>query len=236
MAFSATAAMVIDQVPWPDRSGPKGHQCLRIMAASPTRELTLTTTITFTPSKPKGHDAVPYEQYRRQHTPEGSTQNLQVIQAEAMVGKDARFTVSEKKVGAKTSIYNWNDPGQTLSARIGVGQAGWYRIMLKCCTGANHGIPVRSVAIDGKIPFREAASLVFESSGGWSNETDDWEMRALGVEAVPGGYAFFFTKGMHTLELVNEEGGGLNVDYVVLYPGDMPKAEAIKRVDPTRVD
>lgn len=234
MALTADSAFQLDQVPWPDRSGPKGHQCLRIVAAAPLRELALTTTITFVPSKPKGHDAVSYEQYRRQHHEMATGSDVHVIQAEDMIGNDPRFSVSEKKVGAKSSIYNWNDPGQALTAKVEIAAAGWYRVMLKCCTGTNHGIPVRSVAVDGKLPFREAAALVFESTGGWSNETDDWAMRSVGDSALADGYALFLTAGIRALELVNEEGGGLNVDYIVIFPADMPRAEAIKRVEPTR--
>lgn len=236
MNLEADSAFQLDQVPWPDRSGPKGHQCLRIMAVAPTRELTLTTRIAFAPSKPKGHDVIPYEQYRKQHQDASAGSDFHVIQAEDMIGKDPRFTISGKKVGAKSSIYNWNDPGQALTAQVEIKASGWYRILLKCCTGANHGIPVRSVTLDGKLPFREAAALVFESTGGWSNETDDWQMRGLGDTAITDGYALFLPAGTRKVELVNEEGGGLNVDYVVIFPNDMSKAEAIKRVEPASAE
>ncbi|MCK5804121.1 MAG: heparinase II/III family protein, partial [Lentisphaeria bacterium] len=222
MNLAADSAFQLDQVPWPDRSGPKGHQCLRIMAVAPTRELNLTTKIVFIPSKPKGHNVIPYEQYRQQHQSASAGSDFHLIQAEDMIGNDPRFTVSTKKVGAKSSIYNWNDPRQTLTAKVEIKASGWYRIMLKCCTGVNHGIPVRSIALDGKLPFREAAALVFESTGGWSSETDDWQMHCLGDTAVADGYALFLPAGTRTVELVNEEGGGLNVDYIVIFPPPHP--------------
>ncbi|MBT7165741.1 MAG: hypothetical protein HN904_23380, partial [Victivallales bacterium] len=124
--------------------------------------------------------------------------------------------------------YNWNDPGQTLAATVRIEAPGWYRVFLKCCTGTNFGIPVRSLSVDGKTPFREAAALVFPDTGGWSGEKDDWELRSLGQDVVPNGFRIHFTAGEHKLEFVNEEGGGLNVDFIVIHPAGMPKAKAVE--------
>ncbi len=234
MTFAADRDIAVDQVEWPDRSGPRGHACIRIRPVKAGRALRLTTSLRFKRAKPKDAGCPTREEYEKAHASAKSGRDLFVLQAEDMTGGDGRFTLSDKKVGAAKCIYNWNDPGQTLAATIDVKAAGWYRVLFKCCTGANYGTPVRSFAIDGQIPFKAAAAMVFPDTGGWSNGRDDWELRVLGQDAAAEGFRFFLAKGKRHISFTNEEGGGLNVDYVVVYPSDMPKSEAILRVEPAR--
>jgi hypothetical protein len=225
LALSTNRQVRVDQTPWPDRSGVKEHACVRLHADQPIRDLKLSTLLSFAAAKPKGADAPSYRDYLKSE-PDRDGKDLIVLQAEDMVGDDERFTVSDKKVGAERCVYNWNDSGQTLGADVLIKTGGWYRIFLKCCTGTNFGIPVRSLAIDGKTPFREAAALVFPDTGGWSNERDDWELRAIGQDVVENGFRVYLRAGMRRLEFTNEEGGGLNVDYIVVHPASMAKAQA----------
>jgi len=192
------------------------------------RALELSSDLRFVAAEPKGETAPTYAQYAAQF-PAGEGQDVHLLQAEDMIGDDARFSLSDTKVGAKRCVYNWNDPGQTLVATVSVKTPGWYRIFLKCCTGTNFGVPVRSLAVDGKVPFREAAALVFPDTGGWSGDADNWELRSLGQDVVDGGFRIYLTGGEHRLEFVNEEGGGLNVDFIVIHPASMSQADALKR-------
>ncbi|MDX9980052.1 MAG: heparinase II/III family protein [Lentisphaeria bacterium] len=228
LALAGDRELVVDQTPWPDRSGVNGHACVRIQVAGATREVKLSSRLEFAVAEPRGAQSPPYDEYRRQF-PDGDGRDVHVLRAVDMTGDDARFTVSTTKVGAERSIYNWNYPGQTLAATVPIATAGWYRVFLKCCTGIDQGIPVRSLAVDGKVPFREAARLVFPDTGGWSNDRDDWALRSLGQDEVPDGYCIYLAAGERRLEFVNEEGGGLNVDFIVVHPAGMGKAEALNR-------
>lgn len=228
LVLTGDREIAVDQTPWPDRSGPKEHACVRIHGVGSSRQLKLVSRLSFAAAEPKGEKAPPYAEYASQF-PAGDGTDVIRLEAEDMTGGDARFAVSDTKVGAKQCVYNWNDPGQTLAATVRVQTPGWYRISLKCCTGTNFGIPVRSLVVDGQIPFREAAALVFPDTGGWSNEQDNWELRSLGQDVVENGFRIHLAAGEHRLELVNEEGGGLNVDFIVIHPADLPKDEALKR-------
>lgn len=234
MTFVADRDIAMDQVNWPDRSGIGGHACMRIRPAAAGHKLQLTTALRFARCKPKDAHSPGRAEYERAHASAAPGRDMHVLQAEDMTGGDKRFTLSDKKVGAKRCIYNWNDVGQTLTAEIDVKSAGWYRVLIKCCTGANQGIPVRSIAIDGKVPFKAAAAMVFPDTGGWSNATDNWELRVLGQDASPPCFRFFLASGKRRLALTNEDGGGLNVDYIVVYPADMGKDDVVKPVEPAR--
>lgn len=228
LTLAGDRELIVDQTPWPDRSGVNGHACVRVHVVDATREFRLVSRLSFPVAEPKGARAPAYEEYLRQF-PEGDGRDVHVLRAVDMVGEDARFTISETKVGAERSIYNWNYPGQTLGATVPVVTSGWYRVFLKCCTGIDHGIPVRSLLVDGEVPFREAGRLVFPDTGGWSNDRDDWALRSLGEDEVPDGYRIHLTAGERRIEFVNEEGGGLNVDFIVIHPAGMAKAEALPR-------
>jgi hypothetical protein len=82
---------------------------------------------------------------------------------------------------------------------------------------------MRSLLIDGKIPFSEAedfslpATIGESPSDGWSNVTSDWREAVLGAEQAAPGWKIYLKKGPCVLDLRND-GGGLNLDWLELDP------------------
>jgi hypothetical protein len=240
MKFTGSVPYAVAQFEWPDQSGFGKHVCLAVKTVQATRTVALQTRIEFKRKGAKFADLPTYQDYlaalpsAQAKSPDNAP--VLVLQAEEMIGKDERFRISTKKVGAEKAFLNWDHVGQKIEAEIEIKQAGMYQVLLKNCTGANHGIPVRSLTLNGAVPFREAGKLVFPDTGGWSNETDDWVMTVLGEDITDDGFQFYLTAGKHKLTLVNEGGGGLNVDYLILFPAGMTKAEAVRQVEPNRAE
>lgn len=222
MIFRAGQPIRVEQAEWPDHSGFGQHLCLLVRAVDGSDRLDLETRVEITRRVTELRKLPSYEEYSKTHSEEkgeGIKASAElVLQAEDMVGDDSRFTISDKKVGAGKAFLNWNYLGQKIEHEFQVPRTGLYRISLKYCTGCNEGIPERSLWLDDAIPFREAGRIVFACTGGWSNQTDDWRVTVLGEDVLKGGFLFYLTEGAHSLKMICEGGGGLNLDYIILSP------------------
>jgi hypothetical protein len=125
------------------------------------------------------------------------------------------------KTGADGKVLGrWDQNGTVATAHIDVPQSGWYRLKVRYCSA---DMPMRSLLIDGKIPFTEVEdfslpSTVGESpSDGWSNVSNDWHELVLGAEQATPGWKIYLKKGPCVLDLRND-GGGLNLDWLELDP------------------
>ncbi len=175
-----------------------------------------------------------YESYRAKIAalPVVGAGELIVVEAERMQ-LDPGIGISEGKVNARSAVYGWDDPGQKLNAEFTVAQPGLYKLACRYCTP---GYPVRSIRLDGEVPFAAAGAVKFppsaqnENSDGWSNTADDWRLFCWGEGE--GEYALHLSAGTHQLTLENESGGGLNLDYLVLYPAALGRAELERRLAP----
>ncbi len=125
------------------------------------------------------------------------------------------------KVGAEGKVLaRWDGSGTVTSAHLDVPQSGWYRLKVRYSSGE---APMRSLLINGKVPFAEAEGFSLPStmgsppSDGWSNFSDDWHEVVLGAEQASPGWNIYLSKGPCTLDLRND-GGGLNLDWLELDP------------------
>ena len=89
--------------------------------------------------------------------------------------------------------WGWRLPGQRIEWEFEAPEDGLYTIALKFRQNyLRGGYAVRSLTIDGKLPFREAGRIAFPYSS-------DWQMGVLGSDEEP--YRFYLTKGTHTIGL-----------------------------------
>ncbi|MCM1058069.1 MAG: extracellular solute-binding protein [Firmicutes bacterium] len=151
-----------------------------------------------------------YEEYRMANEAAGhigAVINTIKIQGEAAVLKsdstlypitDRTSPLTEPYDAAKTKLNtiggsNWRICGQWITWEIDVPCDGLYELDVKYRQNANQGVTVvRSLRIDGKVPFREAAQLPFYYK-------NDWQITALGDER--GAYEFYLTEGKHSVTL-----------------------------------
>lgn len=112
---------------------------------------------------------------------------------------DRSSPLTEPQNSAKTRLNviggaNWNLNGQWISWEVEVPEDGLYEIALKYRQNKNQGVTVvRSLYIDGEIPFKEASQLQFYYDNAW-------QITNLGNEEET--YQFYLTKGTHSLALM----------------------------------
>lgn len=147
-----------------------------------------------------------YQEYKQKSIENGyETANAQTIkiQGENTVCKsnstlypipDRSSPLTEPQDGAKTRLNtvggtNWSQNGQWITWEVEVPKDGLYEIAVKYRQKENQGVTVvRSLAIDGEIPFQEAAGLHFY----YDNE---WQIAKLGNGEED--YQFYLTAGTH---------------------------------------
>ena len=111
---------------------------------------------------------------------------------------DRSSPLTEPQDAAKTRLNtiggtNWNQNGQWISWEVTVPQDGLYEIAVKYRQNDNQGVTVvRSMEIDGEIPFEEAGQLHFYYD-------NSWQIQALGDGEES--YQFDLTAGTHTLTM-----------------------------------
>ncbi len=112
---------------------------------------------------------------------------------------DRSSPLTEPQDAAKTRLNtiggsNWSMNGQWISWELEVPEDGLYEISLKYRQNKNQGVTVvRSLYLDGELPFEEASQLSFY----YDNE---WQMATLGNGEE--NYQFYLTKGTHQISLM----------------------------------
>lgn len=112
---------------------------------------------------------------------------------------DRSSPLTEPQNPAKTRLNviggsNWSLNGQWVSWEVEVPEDGLYEIALKYRQNKNQGVTVvRSLYLDGEIPFKEASQLQFYYDNAW-------QITNLGNEEEA--YQFYLTKGTHSLALM----------------------------------
>ncbi|MGM1045436.1 MAG: extracellular solute-binding protein [Bacillota bacterium] len=88
---------------------------------------------------------------------------------------------------------NWKVPGQWISWDVDIPKDGLYEFGLRYKQNAVRGIRVvRTLTIDGSVPFKEAEAIPFDYDGAW-------QMGSPGEDGKP--YLFYLTKGKHEIKL-----------------------------------
>lgn len=88
---------------------------------------------------------------------------------------------------------NWSDCGQWVEWQIDVPSDGLYQLGMRYRQNHNKGQDsLRSLMIDGEIPFAEVANMAY-------GYDIDWQSHYFGEEKNP--YLFYLTKGVHTVRM-----------------------------------
>ncbi len=153
---------------------------------------------------------ISYADYKKQNEASGYTnadEETEKIQAEDTLYKsnstlyplpDRSSPLTEPQDAAKTRLNivggtNWHQNGQWISWEIDVPKDGLYEIAVKYRQNDNQGVTVvRSLEIDGELPFEEASQLHFY----YDNE---WQITTLGNGEE--NYKFYLTAGKHELRM-----------------------------------
>ena len=154
----------------------------------------------------KGTDDLPtYQNYLSALTDKSSIKNLISFEAEKTFYKDNSYAQPQRMKTPAVSPYSsssqllnvfggdsWSQSGQGVTWKFNVDKTGTYTLTVKNQQN-NNGKPVfRTIAIDGKIPFKALQAYRFDTNSGWTNST-------LGNAHTT--YQFYLTKGEHTLTM-----------------------------------
>lgn len=88
---------------------------------------------------------------------------------------------------------SWNTSGDTITWKVNVKEAGYYKISLKVLQKTENTTVYRTIYINGKIPFQEAAHLPFSYQSGWQNVT------LQGIDGTE--YEFYLNEGENEISL-----------------------------------
>lgn len=151
---------------------------------------------------------------------DGTTPEIPYIEAEKCLYKsdvviypigDRSSPATEPQSASKIRLNTiggdkWKQAGQWITWQIDVPADGLYKLAPRFKQSQAEGTYVsRCLKIDGVVPFKEAESLRFSYSS-------KWQLKALGDEN--GDYAFYLTKGPHTITMevcLGDAGGYLGV-------------------------
>ena len=138
-------------------------------------------------------------------------------EAEAHIAETGGKTELVSKMAATggTGIRMWNADGHELTWEFEAPDAGSYGILVRYARG-EPGDALRSLSIDGTVPSILRDGFAFPSTGGWSNDRDDWQEVWLAQNGRP--YALDLDAGKHRISLKNLESSSLNLDWIELVP------------------
>ncbi len=151
------------------------------------------------------------------------------IQAESLTGQgEGEVAFSSKKVATVGEAFaGWNNMGHWLEWTVEVPADGYYNLAICYC--AESALPKRLILINAEEQ-EPAAPLEPVGTGGWANNSDDWQIHTAmnPVSAKP--LLLHFNKGANVLRLVNASGDGLNLDYLAIFSPDIsPDRAALQK-------
>lgn len=162
-----------------------------------------------------------YEDYRHQvGAARGMLPQPILFEAESLDRSSGLKT--GKKIGVEKQVVTaWNSPGQKLKAKLMVAEPVDVAIQFRYASGE---FPVRVIRLNGESPFTEAQNIPFDTtkgeppSGGWGNFADDFQTVVLGQHQYPEGYRFRLQPGENVIEIINQDGSGMNLDWIEFLP------------------
>ena len=129
---------------------------------------------------------------------------------------DAAKVVADPKIGSDgTTLKLWDKDGHRLAWDVTVPQDGAYLLQFKACCAIVDGVS-RIVKVDGK----DVGSCLFPYTGGWSTTKNDFKELYPAADRKP--LLLDLKKGGHVIEIINDKGGGLNLDWFKLIPATKP--------------
>jgi hypothetical protein len=109
----------------------------------------------------------------------------------------------------------WDKQGHRLGWTFDVAAAGRYAVQVRACHMATVEV-TRQVLVDDQAVGEAGAACVFPFTGGWSTDADNWRDLYLVLQGKP--LLLDLRAGRHTLALLADHDGGLNLDWLRLVP------------------
>jgi len=130
--------------------------------------------------------------------------------AEERGGQIRRRT--DKPNMSQACFSHWDKLGHALTWRVNIPEAGKYNLVFRYATADK--VALRDLRVDDASEYW---GVRFPSSGGWSNESDNWRHTMVSYqEGKP--VVFELGAGEHTITMVNKDGQGCNLDYFAFVP------------------
>ncbi len=145
---------------------------------------------------------------------------LVAVQAEdftAEGGGNVKITDKKRAIVGK-AFFGWDGTGHWLEWTVDVPAEGHYNLAVCYCTEL--ALCEREIQVNGQVqePF---APMVFPTTGGWANGSDDWRLLAATDPITERPLLIKFRQGKNTLRLTNANGRGVNLDYLVISSPDV---------------
>lgn len=155
------------------------------------------------------------EQAAKEPAPKGTRI---ILQAEDFTEtKGGELMVTDRKTAAVgTSFSRWDPDGMSVSWKVNVPAAGYYRLSLVYCSDVNR---TRAITVNG-LPVADSEAEI-PASGGFSNGADNWRVFTFPEKDGKGALPVRFEAGENTLTLTNVGGGGVNLDYLLITSSDV---------------
>ena len=112
----------------------------------------------------------------------------------------------------------WDSVGHWLEYTVDVPAEGYYHLALVYCSEMDNR--ERSLEVNGE-PVDPEVSLVFPSTGGWANSSDDWRLLVARVPELGRPLLIKLREGENVIRLTNTSGGGVNLDYLAVCSPDV---------------
>jgi hypothetical protein len=111
------------------------------------------------------------------------------------------------------AFLHWDWLGHWLEYAFDVPSDGAYGLQIKYCIGGPSAF--RALLVDGFLPDEAFRSMVFEETGGWSSDRNDWRWQTVSADGGKTPFRFNLTKGRHVFRFVNLE-NSMNMDVLKL--------------------
>jgi hypothetical protein len=133
-------------------------------------------------------------------------------------GGGAARTSDTKRGAVGKALLGWDDVGHWLEWTFEVPAEGYYCLTVCYCSALDR--IERELRVNGEVqePY---APMVFPSTGGWANGSDDWRLLTAENPAVGQPLLLKLKQGANAVRLTNANGRGLNVNYVAITSPDV---------------
>ena len=142
-----------------------------------------------------------------------------IVQAEDFTGQGGgEVNVSDtKRAIIGKALLGWDAIGHWLDYTVEVPAEGYYNLTLCYCTEL--ALCERQLGVNGEVqePF---APLVFPSTGGWANGSDDWRLYTAPNPVAKHPLLIKLRQGKNVIRVTNLNGRGVNLDYLVVHSPD----------------
>ena len=137
-----------------------------------------------------------------------------VVQAENPSSETYGKIEVADKVGADGKAFlHWDNPRHELVYEFDVPADGAYELQIKYCIADS--LAERALLVDDYILDEAFRSLVFEETGGWSSDRDDWRWQTISIDGGKTPFRFNLTKGLHKFTFIDIE-NSMNMDVLKL--------------------